>query len=97
MLFTDKTSPIFALIRSFRQTEPSRQRTGGATKHTRQQSCGITGHWPRPLCPTAAGIAQGSAKIRSPTHLAGSVINWSPARKNSSDPSAAAPVAAHPW
>ena len=29
MLFTDKTSPIFALIRSFRQTEPSRQRTRG--------------------------------------------------------------------
>ena len=82
MLFTDKTSPILALIRSSRQTE---------------DECGITGHWPRPLRPTAAGIAQGSAKIRSPTHLAGSVINWSPARKNNSDPSAAAPVAAHPW
>ena len=29
MLFTDKTSPILALIRSSRQTEPSRQRTRG--------------------------------------------------------------------
>ena len=34
MLLTDKTSPIIALIESSRQTEPSRQRTGGATKHT---------------------------------------------------------------
>ena len=40
----------------------------------RQQPFGFIGHWPRPLRPTAAGIAQGPAKIRPPTHLADSVI-----------------------